>query len=90
MAQLSVQKVEEALKAEGFSAADTQKVRGAIMAHLPAKTYNTAILFLGWATVALAVGSIVLAGVGNAVPEALWGALGAGIGGLAGIFMSKE
>jgi hypothetical protein len=44
----------------------------------------------GWATIELAMGIILLAGLGKAVPEALWSSLGAGIGGLAVIFMGKQ
>jgi len=38
----------------------------------------------------LAIVSILLAILNKPLPEALWGALGAGIGGLAGIFMGKK
>lgn len=90
MSQLQVEKVEEALEQQGFSPEEMQIVKGVILANLPPETYNKAILFLGWATVALVVGSIVLASLDKTVPEALWGALGAGIGGLAGVFMGKQ
>ena len=57
------------------------------VAALPSKTYNLAVVFLGLVTVILAAGAIYL---GDGVNEALWGALGAGIGGLAGIFMARD
>jgi hypothetical protein len=90
MAQLQIEKVKEDLRQEGFTSEQTEKVQKAIQANLPPETYNKAVLFLGWATVALTLGSIILAILGKTVPEALWGALGAGIGGLAGIFMGKQ
>lgn len=66
------------------------EAQSTISANLPPETYKKAVIFLGWATVALALGSMLLAGLAKEVPEALWGALGAGIGGLAGIFMGRE
>jgi hypothetical protein len=89
MAQLKVEKVVQALPT-GLSADQVQQVKNAIVANLPPETYGKAILFLGWATVLLVVGSVGLALLGKMVPDALWGALGAGIGGLAGVFMGKE
>ncbi len=58
MAQLQVKKVEEILEKEGFSPEQTRKVRSAINANLPDEAYNKAVVFLGWVTVALVVGSI--------------------------------
>jgi hypothetical protein len=90
MARQLNEKVEEILQKEGFDAEQSRKIGSAIRSILPGPVYNKAVVFLGWATVVLALGSILLAGVEREVPEALWGALGAGIGGLAGIFMGKE
>ena len=90
MAQLQVQKVDDVLEEQGFTEEQRAQVKGAIIANLPPETYSKAVLFLGWSTFALVLGSILLAGLDKTVPEALWGALGAGIGGLAGIFMGKQ
>jgi len=90
MAQLQLGKVCEALRQKGFDDKQTEEVKQAIQANLPPETYNKAMLFLGWVTVVLAVGSIIFIGLGREVPEALWAVLGAGIGGLAGIFVGKQ
>jgi len=84
------EKLEHDLESRGVSEADREKVKEALVANLPARTYNAAVVYLGIATVALVLGSILLGGLNKEVPEALWGALGAGIGGLAGIFMGKQ
>ncbi len=75
---------------DGLSAEQVAAVKDSIQSNLPAKTYNTAVLFLGLITIVSAIGSILLPAIGASVPEALWSALGAGIGGLAGIFMSRD
>jgi hypothetical protein len=91
MARLFIDQTIKTLEGYGVTDPDIeQKVRSAIAANLPSKTYNMAVVFLGLVTLVLALGSIGLAGLGRSVPEALWGALGAGIGGLAGIFMAKD
>jgi hypothetical protein len=54
------------------------------------ETLTSAVIFLGLATLVLAVGSMALVLNDKTVPEALWSALGAGIGGLAGIFMGQH
>lgn len=92
MAQLiEVEKVARGLQAKGIDPATVEKVKSTIIENIEPKTIDKAVLFLGWVTVVLAAGSIILAVLNNnAVPDALWGALGAGIGGLAGIFMGKQ
>lgn len=91
MAKLEAEKLAKALVARGVvDATKEAEAEGTISANLPPGTYNRAVIFLGWATVILTLGSILLAGLEKEVPEALWGALGAGIGGLAGIFMGRE
>jgi hypothetical protein len=57
---------------------------------LPKDVYKVAIYFLGAVTVLLVVGSIVPAMSEKGAPDAIWAALGAGIGGLAGIFMQQS
>jgi len=90
MAQLKVGKVTKTLMDEGFTPEQVDKVEKTIKANLPPETYNNAVIFLGWATLVLVVGSMILVGLNKPLPEPLWGAVGAGIGGLAGIFTGKE
>jgi flavorubredoxin len=88
MAQLKVAAIMKDLQEKGVDSAAIEKVKNTLENMKP-ETIDKAVLFLGWATLILALGSIVLAVLGKTVADALWGALGAGIGGLAGIFMSK-
>ncbi len=90
MAQLRVEKVADDLAGQGVDADTIAKVRSTITANMPPETIDKAVVFLGLTTIVLALGGIFLPGLGKAVPEALWTALGAGIGGLAGIFMGKK
>ena len=90
MAQLQVKKIMKVLQSEGFDQDQSEKIEKAIISNIPPGAYNKAVIFLGWVTVALALGSILLAGLDKPLPDALWGALGAGIGGLAGIFMGNQ
>lgn len=87
MAQLKVAAIMKDLQEKNVDIATIEKVKNTLENMKP-ETIDKAVLFLGWATLILALGSIMLA-VLDKVPDALWGALGAGIGGLAGIFMSK-
>ncbi len=89
MAQLKVEKIAKDLEEKGIDPGTIAKVKSTIE-NIKPETINKAVHFLGWATVVLALGGILLAVLGKTVPEALWGALGAGIGGLAGIFMGKQ
>ena len=90
MGQLQVKEIMKDIKSEGFDDEQSQKIEKVIKSYIPPEAFNQAVLFLGWVTVVLAVGSILLASLDKSLPEALWGALGAGIGGLAGIFMGKK
>ena len=85
-----IENVEKTLQAKNINPATIEEVKSAIIEHMTPKSIENAVLFLGLATVSLAFGSIVLAGLDKTVPEALWSALGAGIGGLAGIFMGRQ
>ena len=89
MAQLDVQKVVKDLEDKGIDSATVEKVSRTIE-NLKPETFDKAVFFLGLVTLLLAIGSILLAGFAKTVPDALWGALGTGIGGLAGIFMGKK
>lgn len=57
--------------------------------NLPKKTYTLAVKFLGWATLLLIAGAIASLLL-NKSAAALWTAVGAGLGGLAGIFTGKN
>jgi hypothetical protein len=85
-----VDKIEKALLNEGFDQTVVDKIKNAIIPNLEPKTYNIAIIFLGVVTFTLAFGSIILALEKVTLPEPLWGALGAGIGGLAGLFTGTK
>ncbi len=90
MAQLLVGKLMDAMQDANLNQDQKEKVEKALKDNLPAGTYNAAVKFLGWSTLLLVVGGIVLAALGKAVPEGLWTVLGAGIGGLAGIFVGNR
>ncbi|MGB8316782.1 MAG: hypothetical protein WCE54_01560 [Ignavibacteriaceae bacterium] len=88
--QVEVQKVKEDLARHGFTPDQAQKVQEVIIANMKPETLDKAVVFLGLATLALIVGGILLAGLGREVPDPLWSVLGAGIGGLAGVFMGRK
>lgn len=56
---------------------------------LPPKTYTAAVWFLGIITIILAGGAIASVVLKTGGAEGLWGAVGAGVGALAGIFGTK-
>ncbi len=87
---MNISTVRSTLKDHGVPDAQLDAASQAIVDKLPSKTYNTAILFLGAVTLLLAIGAVLLPVFDKEVADALWGALGAGIGGLAGIFMAKD
>jgi len=89
MARIQFDKLEQNLIGAQLTPEQTEKVKAAVAASLPEKTYNMAVIFLGIATVLLVLGSILLAWV-SVVPDSLWGPLGAGIGALAGVFVGKS
>ena len=89
MIKLRLEKIARALEEGGVDQNTIERVKSVIESLEP-ETFDKAIIFLGWSTIILAIGSILLTGLGKPVPEALWSALGAGIGGLAGIFMGKQ
>ncbi len=88
--QIEVQKVKEDLARHGFTPDQAQKVQEVIIANMKPETLDKAVVFLGLATLALIVGGILLAALGREVPDPLWSVLGAGIGGLAGVFMGRK
>ncbi|MBM3305694.1 MAG: hypothetical protein FJY79_07120 [Candidatus Aminicenantes bacterium] len=90
MAKMDIAALEKALEAAGLDAATKDKVKNTYLENMPEKTIHTAVLFLGIATLILAVGSVGLAIFGKPIPEALWTVLGACVGGLAGIYMGKQ
>lgn len=90
MAKLQIEKIEKELKEEGLDDAQSKQAISIMKANLPVKTLTAAIHYLGWATLLLVVGCIVLPYYDKTPPEAIWGALGAGIGAMAGIFVDKK
>ena len=90
MPKFDFKKLDQNLEVQGFNDPQTkEKILNAFKG-VPEPTYNKAVIFLGAATLIVAVGGILLAALNKTVPDALWTALGAGIGGLAGIFTGKD
>ena len=56
---------------------------------MPEQVYIKAVNFLGYVTGVLVLGAVLLLCIKINVTEALWGAIGAGIGGLAGVVTAK-
>ena len=73
------------LQDDGFTETQVRRVTHIIEAHPRPRVYIWAVVFLGAATYVLALGAILL----RATPDALWTAVGAGLGGLTGIFMGR-
>ena len=92
MPKFDFKKLDANLEIQGFNDPQTkEKIINAIKSvpEVPEPTYNKAVIFLGAATLIVALGGILLAAIDKEVPDALWTALGAGIGGLAVIFTGK-
>jgi hypothetical protein len=81
-----IDKIVAALKADGFSETDVDRVTSMLQTAPRPRMYIWAVVFLGAATYVLALGAILL----RATPDALWTAVGAGLGGLTGIFMGHH
>ena len=78
------------LEAAGATTDVIATARVSLGKKFPEKVYNLAVVYLGLATILLVLGAVVLLWLGKAAPDGLWVALGAGIGGLAGIFTSRS
>jgi hypothetical protein len=90
-AQVELDRIPRSLREAGFADAQIQQAQNAVEAAVvPEKTYTTAVLFLGIVTLVLGIGTILLAALNRTLPEGLWVVLGAGIGGLAGIFKASK
>ena len=83
-------KVAADTQAAGGSPDIVEAVRTSIEENMPKKTYTLAVKFLGWATLLLIAGAVASLLMNKAASEALWTAVGAGLGGLAGIFTGKS
>ena len=90
MADLKVKEIREALVAEGLPQEKIDAALARFLQEVKPETVHLAVVFLGAATLILAAGSVYLAACGKTVPEALWTALGACVGGLAGIYIGKR
>ncbi len=88
MSKSGEDKITAVLREAGLDEGGISKVKSALK-ELPPKAYNNAVFFLGCATLVITLGGIFLIAFDKSVPDALWTALGAGFGGLAGIFMGK-
>lgn len=80
-----IKKILASLQSDGFSQSQVQRVASLLEASPRPRVYIWAVVFLGAATYVLALGAILL----RATPDALWTAVGAGLGGLTGIFMGR-
>jgi hypothetical protein len=89
-----VSRLKEAVKADLRAAGAPQQVIDkageSIEKNFPRKTYELAVWFLGIATLILILGAVGAMLLGKATSEALWVAIGTGIGALAGIFTGKS
>lgn len=83
---IDIDKIVAALRNDGFSETQAEWVASMLQAQPRPRVYIWAVVFLGAATYVLALGAIVL----RATPDALWTAVGAGLGGLTGIFMGHQ
>jgi len=90
MPKFDFKKLDANLEVQGFNDPQTREKIINTIKTVPEKTYDKAVIFLGFATLIVALGGILLASLDKTVPDALWTALGAGIGGLAGIFTGKD
>jgi len=80
----------EELEEEGFDEEQVKVAKSVARNNLGQKTYNTAVHYLGLATILLGIGALYVAyHQPDGVSEALWGIIGAGVGGLSGIFMGR-
>ena len=80
----------EDLKDARVDHAVVDQVRESLERNIPDRVYTASVWLLGIATISLTVGAIVLLALGRQTPDALWAALGAGLGGLAGVFAGKN
>lgn len=83
---MRIDEVTALLQNDGFTEAQAERVASILRASPRPRVYLWAVVFLGAATYVLALGAIVL----RATPDALWTAVGAGLGGLTGIFMGHQ
>ena len=90
MPKFDFKQLDKSLDVEGIQDPQVKEKIVSAIKSLPEKTYDKAVIFLGYVTLLVAVGGILLAALNKTVPDALWTALGAGIGGLAGIFTGKN
>jgi len=84
------EKVTADLQAAGATPDLVKAARMSIEQNMPKITYTLAVKFLGWATLLLIAGAITSLLIHKSASEALWTAVGAGLGGLAGIFTGKS
>lgn len=81
-----IDEIVDRLENDGFTETQVHRVTSILRSSHRPRTYVWAVVFLGAATYVLALGAILL----RATPDALWTAVGAGLGGLTGIFMGQH
>jgi len=81
----TIENIAASLQEDGLTEAQVQRITSRLQPRPRQRVYIWAVVFLGAATYVLALGAILL----RATPDALWTAVGAGLGGLTGIFMGR-
>jgi len=81
----TIESIMTSLQEDGLTDAQVQRIASRLQSRPRRRIYIWAVVFLGAATYVLALGAVLL----RATPDALWTAVGAGLGGLTGIFMGR-
>ena len=89
MSKKRINKMLEQLEKNGSTPEQLTSFQKAYYDNMPEEVYIKAVNFLGYVTGVLVLGAVLLLGFNITVNEALWGAIGAGIGGLAGVVTAK-
>lgn len=85
-----IKKVEKVINDLGLPNDKTEETVEKLRTIIPPETYKTAIHYLGLTTIILVLGVIAIVIFEGTLPEAVWGVIGAGMGGLVGIFMGDK
>ncbi len=89
MSKRRINSMLEQLEKNGSTPEQITAFQKAYYDNMPEEVYIKAVNFLGYVTGVLVLGAVLLLCIKINVTEALWGAIGAGIGGLAGVVTAK-